>query len=298
MAADIEAYVASCSVCQQHARSQQKEPLLQKDVPPVSMAHTELEGEENLLVVDHYSKFPFVRAMGRSCTSKGAITYFRKLFGIHGISELLFTDNCPQFDSYAFKQFAKQWSFVHTTSSPRYAQSNGFVERTVQTVKNTIRKAKMDELDPELALLCLRTTPISDKIRSPNEMLVGRKAKANLPKSTRNQLVDSEQINAALRDRQVSQKSNYDSRAGAELPQLYAGQHVRFQYHPSGNWMPARIVRETDDTRSYLLETSNGSLLRRSRHHIAETPPQRAPVVEQQQSPKRVQCQNRHRQMR
>ena len=52
--------------------------------------------------------------------------------------------------------------------------------------------------------------------------------------------------------------------------------------------MPARIVRETDEPGSYLLETSNGSLVRRSRHHIAETPPPRAPVVEQQQSPKRV----------
>ena len=197
--------------------------------------------------------------MGRSCTSKGAI-----------------------------KHFAKQWSFVHTTSSPRHAQSNGFAERTVQTVKNTIRKAKMDERDPELALLCLRTTPISGKIRSPIEMLMGRKAKANLPISMRNQPADSEQTSAALRDRQVSQKSTYDSRVGAELPQLYAGQHVRFQYQPSGNWMPARIVRETDEPRSYLLETSNGTLLRRSRHHIAETPPLRAPVVEQQQSPRRV----------
>ena len=88
----------------------------------------------------------------------------------------------------------------------------------MQTVKNTNRKAKMDELDPELALLCLHTTLISEKIRSPIEMLMGRKAKANLPISMRNQLADSEQINAALRDRQVSQKSNYDSRAGAELP--------------------------------------------------------------------------------
>ena len=57
MAADIEAYVASCSICQQHARSQQKEL---KDVPPypwhtLSADFFELEGEEYLLVVDYYS---------------------------------------------------------------------------------------------------------------------------------------------------------------------------------------------------------------------------------------------------
>ena len=186
----------------------------------VSMAHTERRRlragrRRELTGMDHYSTFPFVRAMGRWC--KGAITYFRELFGIRGIPELLFTDNGPQFDSYAFKQFAKQWSFGHTTSSPRYAQSHGFAERTVQTVKNTIHKTKMDELDSELALLCLRTTPISDKIRSPVEMLMGRKAKASLPTSMRNQLADSEQMNSALRDRQVSQKSNYDSRVAATI---------------------------------------------------------------------------------
>ena len=131
----------------------------------------------------------------------------------------------------------------------------------MKTMKNTLRKAKIDDLDPDLALLCLRTTPISDKIRPPMELLMGRKAKANLSVSMRNQLPDAEQIGAALRDRQALQKHNYDKRAGVEFPQLYAGQHVRFQYQPGGNWIPARIVRETDEPRSYLLETSDGSLL-------------------------------------
>ena len=104
-----------------------------------------------------------------------------------------------QFNSYAFKEFAKRWSFVHTSSSPRYAQSNGFAERMVQTVKNILRKATMDDIDPDLALLCLRTTRISNKIRSPLELLMSRKGKANLPVSMRNQLPDAEQIGAAFR---------------------------------------------------------------------------------------------------
>ena len=123
MAADIESYVASCDVCQQQARSQQKQPLLQKDIPPypwhtLSADFFELDGKEYLLIVDHYTKFPFVRSMGhrscgRSCTSTGAISYFSELFGSCGSPKLLYTDNGPQFDSYAFKQFAKRWSFVH-----------------------------------------------------------------------------------------------------------------------------------------------------------------------------------------
>ena len=136
--------------------------------------------------------------MGRSCTSIGAITCFSELFGSYGSPDILYTDNGPQFDSYAFKEFAKRWSFVHTTSSPRYAQSNGFGERMVQTVKNTLRKAKMDDIDPDLALLSIRTTPISNNIRSPMELLMNRKGKANLPVSMRNQLPDAEQIGAAF----------------------------------------------------------------------------------------------------
>ena len=146
----------------------------------------------------------------------------------------------------------------------------------------------MDDLDPDLALLCLRTTPISNKIRSPMELLMSRRGKANLPVSMRNQLPDAEQIGAAFRDRQDLQRRNCNLRAGAELPQLYAGQHVRFQQQPSSKWTPARIVREAAEPRSYVLETSDGSVLRRSRHHIAETPPPRAPVAELLRQPKRV----------
>ena len=66
MAAAIESFVASCDVCQQQARSQQKQPLLQKDIPPypwhtLSADFFELDGKEYLLIVDHYTKFPFVR---------------------------------------------------------------------------------------------------------------------------------------------------------------------------------------------------------------------------------------------
>ena len=142
------------------------------------------------------------------------------------------------------------------------------------------------DLDPYLALLCLRSTLISNKIRSPMELLMSKKGMANLP--VRNQLSDPEYIGAAFRDRQDLQKRNYNLRTGAELPQLYAGQHVRFQQQPSSNWTLARIVREADEPRLYVLETSDGSVLRRSRRHIAKTPLPRAPVTELQRQPKRV----------
>ena len=67
---DIADFVANCSICQEHARTQQKEPLLQKDVPPhpwhtLSADLFSLDGEEYILLVDHYTKYPFVRRMGK-----------------------------------------------------------------------------------------------------------------------------------------------------------------------------------------------------------------------------------------
>ena len=241
--------VARCTICQQHAHSQQKEPLLQKGIPPypwhtLSADFFELEGHEYLLIVDHYSKFSIVHQRVRQTMVVR--------------SHNLIAEVC-----------AIKW-ICRTHGADR---------------EEHLRKAKMDDLDPDLALLCLRSTPISKKIISPLELLMSRKGKANLTVSMHNQLPDAEQIGAAFRDRQDLQRRNYNLRAGAELPQLYAGQHVRFQQQPSSKWTPARIVREAAEPRSYLLETSDGSVLRRSRHHIAETP---LPVAELQRQPKRV----------
>ena len=149
---------------------------------------------------------------------------------------------------------------------------------TVKRICRTHGSDREEHLMQGLALVCLRTTPISDNIRLPMELLMIRKGNDNLPVSMRNQLPDAEQIGAAFHDRQALQKRNYNMRADAELPRLYAGQHVRFEQQPSSMWTPARTIREAGEPRSYVLETSDGSLLRLNRHHIAETPLPRAPV--------------------
>ena len=75
-----------------------------------------------------------------------------------------------------FAQFAKEWEFQHSTSSPRYPQANGEVERAVKTVKNFLKK----EQDPTKALLAYRSTPLASGY-SPAELLMGRKIKSTIP---------------------------------------------------------------------------------------------------------------------
>ena len=55
--------------------------------------------------------------------------------------------NGPQCSRQEYKQFAKDWGFDHITLSPRYPQSNGFIERMIQTTKSTMTKARQAGVD-------------------------------------------------------------------------------------------------------------------------------------------------------
>ena len=84
---------------------------------------------------------------------------------------MLRSDNGPQFDSDVMAAFASEYEFAHITSSPRYPQSNGLVERSIKTIKNLLKKAD----DPFLSLLVYRTSPLQWCGYSPSELLMGRR---------------------------------------------------------------------------------------------------------------------------
>ncbi|XP_049520589.1 uncharacterized protein LOC119443895 [Dermacentor silvarum] len=75
-----------------------------------------------------------------------------------------------------YKLFARNYGFRAVTSSPRYPQANGEVERMVQTIKGLITKAK----DPYLSLLAYRDTP-GLLGKSPAELLMGRRLRTTVP---------------------------------------------------------------------------------------------------------------------
>ena len=55
-----------------------------------------------------------------------------------------------QYSGVEYRRFSEQWEFNHTTSSPHFPQSNGFIERQIQTVKRTLQKAIYPYLLPYL----------------------------------------------------------------------------------------------------------------------------------------------------
>ena len=76
--------------------------------------------------------------------------------------EKVISDNGPCSASHELAEIDKEWNFTHSTSSPHFPQSNGLVEKSVQTVKRLLLKAKAGHKGPYLSLLEHRSTPLEE----------------------------------------------------------------------------------------------------------------------------------------
>ena len=187
MSEQITEMVSKCSLCLEYRNSQCKEPMLPHEIPdrPWSKLGAdlfELHHENYLLLVDYYSNFFEVMKL-TSTKTPTIIKHCKTTFARHGIPDILISDNGPQFDNTEFARFAKEWNFTHKTSSPHYPKSNGLAERTIQTLKKVLKKARKDGTDPNLAILELRNTPRTNDLGSPVQRLFSRKTKTLVPAS-------------------------------------------------------------------------------------------------------------------
>ena len=268
---DIENLIQQCNICLKYSRSEQKETMLARDLPTKAWQQVgtdlfELYGQEFIIVADYYSKMPFVRRIN-SESSKTVIQKLKTIFGEHGIPETVFSDGGPCYSSKEFAEFAKQWGFRHVMSSPHYPRSNGFIERTIQTVKRTMKKAEESGTDPELVMLCVRTTPISAQIGSPTDMLYGRTVRANLPVFIKG----NEDVVSNLESRQKQQKCYYDKTA-KDKQEISIGQRVGLQDPKSLKWSTAKVIEKCAEPRAYMVEAENGAVLRRNSMFLKEIP--------------------------
>ena len=175
----LEDLVSNCPQCCKE-RVQRREPLLCSELPvlPWQKIGTDLldwQGTKYLLLIDYYSWYIEIAKLSRE-TSLAVINHLKSIFARHGIPQVVYSDNSPQYSSLEFKIFAKEYGFKHVTSSPRYPQSNGESERAVQTLKNLWKKSK----DSYVALMTYRSTPFQNGC-SPAEMLMGCRIRTTLP---------------------------------------------------------------------------------------------------------------------
>ncbi|CAC5380906.1 unnamed protein product [Mytilus coruscus] len=170
-----------------------------------------------------------------------------------GYIDHLITDNCPQFAGREFAQFAKEYGFVHTTTSPHYPQANGQAERFVQTVKNLIKKSK----DPYKAMLDYRNTPLDEIELSPALLHIGRHLKSSLPTSApllKPTFVNEQKVKKKLYNkRQQTQGYYFNKRSGKPLRELTDKETVMIQHN--NQLTPGKVVRKHETPRSYIVET-------------------------------------------
>lgn len=115
--------LAGCAVCAQCQAQQRKEPLKSTPLPgrkweKLAVDVFEWNGAHYVLVVDYYSRYTELRKLS-STRAANVITAMKEIFACHGVPWEVLSDNGPQFSCGEFAEFAKQYGFYHSTSSPR-----------------------------------------------------------------------------------------------------------------------------------------------------------------------------------
>ncbi|CAG7816511.1 unnamed protein product [Allacma fusca] len=233
------------------------------------------KGKWYISMCDYYSRYQEV-AIISSLKTDAIIAFSKNVFARHGIPSIVRSDNGPQFESvhtHEFQKFAQEFEFAHVTSSPMYAQSNGFIEAMVKAIKNGIKK----NLDMPNLLLEYRATPLSNGF-SPAELLFGRKIRTRLPQAPQVLMPKTVPADVLLNkegNRIEKQTQNYDDYHGVkELPVLQPGEKVWVQ--DKKKW--GEVVRKTDMPRSYIISTPDGHY-RRNRKMLNAVPEYHAEPV-------------------
>ena len=250
--ADIEDYTKRCQECIKRSQVA-KEPLQPHDIPEgplrkLGIDYFTFDGNSYVLICDYFSKFPFLyRAKTSFWSLRDCLI---DLFSIEGYPDEIVSDNGPPFQSKEFAKFLSSLGIKHTTSSPGYPRSNGFIERHIQTVKNMLSKSSNTRSFQEV-LADLRITRIGMGLPSPAEILHGRN------------------LTTRAQERQLKMMLDHNSsRRAKKARPLVVGERCHV-LGPGNQWIDAFVTGITDSGRSYETQVeATGRHLTRNRSHI------------------------------
>ena len=280
MSNEIRQKMENCEICAHHRHQQRKEPLQPTVLPsrPWEKLASDLfvwQGVHYIVAVDYYSRFPEVRRLS-GLSASSVIQALKSIFACHGIPCELVSDNGPQYSCAEFRRFASEYGFKHLTSSPRYPQGNGLVERCVQTVKNLLKKAHESGGDFYLALMAYRAAPKQTKGVSPAQLLMGRSLRttlSSLPPLLQPKLVERDLISERDAHMKGKQVEYYNARQGAlPLTPLNVGDKVLVWDMDVRLWRIPAVVIKVVNNPSYIVRRQGGSTMRRNRHQLQLRP--------------------------
>lgn len=268
LSSQLDVLVKNCPNCMEE-RKYLKEPFLKEELPtrPMEKVSVDLCKVEKwfLVFTDSYSRYLEICELDKM-TEDIIINKLKQIFSRFGICDKLRSDGGPQFKS-KFKDFAKEYNFIHEVSSPHYQQSNGGAEAAVKIAKSLLKK----NVDINSALLSYHTTPLDNGF-TPAELMFGRKIKSHVPTLPANLNFPKESIQNEViqkqNQRKIRQMEWYNKRHRTQdLSPLEIGASV---------WITdlrkyGKVVGLSKEPRSYLIK-SNNKTYRRNRWHLIPAP--------------------------
>ena len=250
MEVDVTNYIKRCLTCIKSSNLP-VEMLHPHEVPPRPWVKIGVDffqdhlGKKHLIVADYFSKFPYVFPVASTHYFK-TISHLRELFAAEGMPAIVMSDNGPPFNGDEFRQFSHDFDFIHTTSSPHFHQSNGFIESMVKKVKNAYKKMDGSPNAQARALLQLHDTPIMADLPSPAEILHGCPAQGTVL-SRPSKKVNIRQICQRLLELQEKQKEQFDrAHQARDLCPLKVKEQVQFFQNKTATgpikWMTGTVT--------------------------------------------------------
>ena len=260
---DIERITRECTACQ----DSQRKPARSTPHPweaverPWERIHADFAGPEKgsmwLIVIDAYTRWIEVCNMKTRTTTEATTKELRRMFATFGLPAMFVSDNGPQFVSQEMKDFLKSNGIVRVAIPTYSPNTNGFVERAVQSFKSAMEKAGRESSDIDKCLskwlLHHRNTPNSTTGRTPADMMFGR------PTRTLLSLLDP-LTNKSRENRSVP--------VDRKLRSFIAGEKVRVYDTRSEEWYPG-IVTEKEGCKVYIVETRKGTERRHLDHLVS-----------------------------
>ena len=186
------------------------------------------------------------------------------MFANEGYLKEIISDNGSPFNSQEFAEFLSSHGVRHTSSSPHYPQSNGFIEHQIQTVKNLLYKAvDAGTRSFQEVLSELRSTKIGNGLPSPAETLHGRSLITGKPVT-----VDHASVKAVLIDKQIKDSQQYKSHRVKTQRALVLGERS-WGTGTNNIWKECYITVIDKENRCYqVVFEDTGRTLRRTRSHL------------------------------